>query len=164
MKYFYISPDGDIDRDIMQSYEDYIKQVYAKFPSAVKVLADHEDETGSVSLNDATVMGLNIDLALRIIKLTMAGDYQGGPRGHGQRTFHLFYRGVQGFSGCCQPWNVGPSLDGYGDHLFNEFEVLADDRFEHRMLFATGIEVAIQFQDLDLTYINDEPWPPTILV
>ena len=43
---------------------------------------------------------------------------------------------------------------GYGTHGFDEVEVLEEGLFEHRMLFSSGIEVAIQFRDFVLDYTD----------
>ncbi len=55
--------------------------------------------------------------------------------------------------------SVTPDLQGlfsggYGTHGFDEVEILKDGSFEHRMLFSSGIEIAIQFRDFVLDYTD----------
>lgn len=42
-----------------------------------------------------------------------------------------------------------PGPYGFGDLGYDEIEVLAEDLFEHRILFSSGIEIGITFRRLE---------------
>lgn len=68
------------------------------------------------------------------------------------RRIHLVYRGVTSFLSTADPAQGLSGPHGYGDLGYNEIELVEARRFEHRMLFSTGIELEIQFEEFQLSY------------
>ena len=97
----------------------------------------------SFSLHDARLRELRLSLkdrSLRIALESYAGD----------EHLTLIYSGVDRFDSFADP-NVylgGPG--GYGDLGYCEVDVLPSGTFEHRILFSTGIELAVEFQGFQL--------------
>jgi hypothetical protein len=85
------------------------------------------------------------------------GKLRGGRMAHAQR-----YSGVEHFESEADPkvGLRGPS--GYGDLGYYEIDVLPEGRFEHRLLFSTGIELRVIFRGFGLQQgKHDSPGGPS---
>jgi hypothetical protein len=73
----------------------------------------------------------------------------------GLQDFRLTYHGVLSFQSNSNPDKGFAGSAGYGDLAFDEFEVLQEGLFEHRMIFSTGIEIAVQFKGFSYQNLSD---------
>jgi hypothetical protein len=60
----------------------------------------------------------------------------------------LTYVGVLSFTSASEPGHGLPGPIGYGEMGFDEFELLDNGIFQHRLLFSSGIEIAVTFSDI----------------
>ena len=70
----------------------------------------------------------------------------------GLRVFNLSYTGVTNLTSVVDNDVNGLSESGYGDHGFDEIEIVDNKLYEHRMLFSSGIELHIRFKDFSINY------------
>ena len=68
----------------------------------------------------------------------------------GDERFTLTYTAVERFESAADPEVGLGGPAGYGDLGYCEVEALPDGRFEHRLLFSTGIELAVVFRGFRL--------------
>jgi len=72
------------------------------------------------------------------------------PPGTARRRFSLVYQGATTVE------SAGGDVGWVSEHLdnsdlgYHEIELMADGTFEHRMLFASGIELVVRFRELQL--------------
>jgi hypothetical protein len=97
------------------------------------------------SLHDGEVLEISIEpsSAVASLRCRALDNASNGRNGHYLR---LNYHEVQNFQ------SIGPEEesfggDGYGDIGYDEIELLAEGVFQHRLLFSTGIEIAVTFRD-----------------
>lgn len=154
MNYFSIECWSDYERitSIRTLYSSYIDSVRSQLPESLKSLTGGG---GSISLNDANIKHLVISLDNSTLDIVMDGKWIQGVV-TGLRVFHLSYAGVTQMASVIDPDVDGLSESGYGDHGFDEIEVLGNNLYEHRMLFSSGIELRIRFHDFHL-YHSDVP-------
>lgn len=125
-----------------QAYSDYFDSVRSQLPSAALRL--HESE----SLHDSNVLALHIELKSSEARIDLLGwDREGNER----RSYALAYSQVTSVtvSGAAEHPLAGPF--GFGDLGYDEFHVLGPGAIEHRLLFSSGVEVAIVFSGLQFT-------------
>lgn len=138
--------DGAITR-----YRDYLEDIRPRLPGDIQKLAG---AGGDISLNDGTVTRLQVSLSDACVDIYINGKWIGDTV-LGLRKFHLAYSGVTEFSSSIDPDATGSNedgYDGYGDHGFDEFELIGDELYEHRMLFWSGITLSIRFSGFTLAY------------
>ncbi len=156
MKYFSIQYWSDYEQisDLRKSYRAYISSVETRLPTDLKSLTGGG---GNISLNDANIERFVMSVENASVSIMMNGKWiQGAVTG--LRVFHLSYIGVTQVVSIVDPDVEGLSESGYGDHGFDELEVLENNLCEHRMLFSSGIELHIRFRDFFLDY-KDIPNP-----
>ena len=122
------------------AYQAHLEAVRDRLPP--DLLATQE----SVSLHDTRLRELVLVPADGTLSITLE-NFEGDER------FTLLYSGVERFESGADP-RAGAGLSGpagYGDLGYTEADVLPGGTFEHRMLFSTGIELAVVFRDLRLT-------------
>ena len=103
---------------------------------------------GSVSLHDANLHLLSHDSAAAKLTLTLYGDDGSG----GLRVYTLVYGGVVSHRFTSDPDVALPEPRRFGDLGYDEPDVLTDDIFQHRLLFSSGIELQVDFDDVKLEY------------
>jgi hypothetical protein len=118
---------------------------YAAHLSAIRELLppDLLDTEESVSLHDTRLRQLRLlltDGSLELGLESYAGD----------GWFTLMYGGVELFESEADPRTGLSGPSGYGDLGYCEIDVLPEGRFEHRLLFSTGIELRVTFQSFRL--------------
>lgn len=134
-------------------FADYNRYIDSIRPHLTQALRSLHDE---VSLHDSKVRRFAVDIPTQTVAIMLHGFTdpwsQDGQTG---RRFDLCYEGVTTVESTNEGGWVSEALDN-SDLGCCEIELLPDGRWEHRMLFASGIELAIRFRDLRLHY---EPLP-----
>lgn len=135
------------------SYRAYIDTIRSKLPPDLATLLDR------VSLHDSKVARFSVNLAERQVLLILRGYVDPWrPEGITPRTITLKYdsvRSVESTHDTEEYKTTSEHLDG-SDLGYHELELLDDGVYEHRMLFASGIELVLRFGGLQLSY-EDEP-------
>jgi len=125
-----------------QAYSEYFDSVRSQLPPAVLHL--HESE----SLHDSNVCAISIEVTAAQARVDLRGwDREGNVR----RIYTLSYSEVLSLavSGAAEVPLVGPF--GFGDLGYDEFNVLGPGAIEHRLLFSSGVEVAVVFSGFQFT-------------
>jgi hypothetical protein len=135
--------------EALKEYQRYLDSVFATLPLELQRF------TSKVSLHDARMRHLRLAAGLLKLKLDGSG-YQEETRSYFDRRFDLTYGGVDSLTSTADPDTGLPGPHGYGDLGYDEIEVLANGRYEHRMLFSTGIELHVQFNEFSFTYEDDK--------
>lgn len=115
-------------------------EAYAAHLAVVRDLLppDLVDTEESVSLHDARLRRLVFADSTLVLGL------------EGDERLTLTYTGVERFESDADP-DVGlPGPAGYGDLGYCEVDVLPGGAIEHRLLFSSGIELAVVFRDFRL--------------
>jgi hypothetical protein len=140
LKYFTIDwwsgyqANEDVDpMEAIRAYQVHLRGIRDRLTPELIMLQEE------VSLHDATLLSLEVRGGLCILRLTL-GDGRG---------IELRYGGLTSLESVQKPEN---SLDigGYGDLGYDEVDVCEDGSFEHRLLFASSIELRLRFATLDL--------------
>lgn len=147
MKYFTVD-DWSEGAATGGAYQSYIQSIRSLLPEDLQVLTG---AGGSVSLNDGEIERLEMSIDTKSVTLVINGKWINGTV-VGTRIFHLNYKDVASVTSQVDPAARGIHGGGYGDHGFDEIEVLGDGLYEHRMLFSSGIELHIRFGDFFLDY------------
>lgn len=127
-------------------YRRYIDSIRPQLPSGVRSLLDE------VTLHDSQVRRLAVDVPSQTATLILNGYVDPwNPPGTARRRFTLVYKGVTAIDSTNEGGGVSEHLDN-SDLGYDEIELLAGGTIEHRMLFASGIELVIRFGDLALSY------------
>ena len=135
--------------EALKEYQRYLDSVFATLPLELQRF------TSKVSLHDARMRHLRLAAGLLKLKLDGSG-YQEETRSYFDRRFDLTYGGVDSLTSTADPDTGLPGPHGYGDLGYDEIEVLANGHYEHRMLFSTGIELHVQFNEFSFTYEDDK--------
>lgn len=135
--------------EALKEYQRYLDSVFATLPLELQRF------TSKVSLHDARMRHLRLAAGLLKLKLDGSG-YQEETRSYFDRRFDLTYGGVDSLTSTADPDTGLPGPHGYGDLGYDEIEVLANGRYGHRMLFSTGIELHVQFNEFSFTYEDDK--------
>jgi hypothetical protein len=97
----------------------------------------------SISLHDARLRELRLLPGERSLYMALQ-SYAGDER------FALIYGGVERFESSADPAVGLRGPGGYGDLGYCEVDVLPGGAFEHRLLFSTGVELAVAFRSFRL--------------
>ena len=154
MKYFTLEwwREGD-DGSASERYSQYVESVKARLQPALIRL--HEICT----LHDGCLRAIEADMVRREAILDVDGHrYIAEERRYGRREFRLLYGDVLRLGSTATPEHALGGPPGFGDLGYDEIELIADGVFEHRMLFSSGIEIAVQFGRFELQYWDSE-WP-----
>lgn len=137
---------------VVAHYGRYIDSIRSKLTPALRSLHDE------VSLHDSKVRRFTVDIPSQTVAITLHGFTDPWtPEGQTGRRFDLRYEGVTTVESTNEGEWGSEAFDN-SDLGYCEIELLPDGRWEHRMLFASGIELTIRFRDLRLHY---EPLPQT---
>lgn len=146
MKYFTLEWWNGVEEledeiDPLDSYETYFQSIKGKIPVAFQQLR-HE-----IYLHDGNVTHLKYSGAAGELCIILNNNDSRGTL----LEITLFYKGVTLFESTSDPNKGFHGPLGYGDLGYDEIEVLGSDIFEHRILFSSGIEFKIQFNNLELS-------------
>ena len=131
---------------VVADYQRYIDSIRSRLTPGLRSLHDE------VSLHDSKVRQFTVDIPGRSVAITLHGFTDPwSPDGLTGRRFDLRYEGVTSVQSTNQGEWVSEALDS-SDLGYCEIELLPDGLWEHRMLFASGIELTIRFRDLRLRY------------
>lgn len=149
MKYFtlddWISDQGDEFRGMeavlqtRKKYEDYLSSVANQLPPELVGFQR------TVAVNDANLRKVDVDVEQKRAVLVVDTYPVDAANNSQVRTLALQYEQVGSFRSTSDPQEGLPGPFGYGDIGGDEIEMLAEGIFEHRFLFSSGIELAIQF-------------------
>ncbi len=104
----------------------------------------------TVSLHDAILIVLESDYNQKSLTILLNGD-----NGYGKlRQFTLRYSNVISFNSIVEPERGLQGPRGFGDLGYDEADMLPNGTFEHRLLFSSGIELQINFQDFKLDFMD----------
>lgn len=130
----------------------YLTQLYRQldqFPQDLVKLADR------MSLHNAKLLSFQYDNEISVLKLDLDGyAYDEDFNVLGGRRFFLNYKNVLRLQSQADPQKGLEGPFGYGDVGYDEIEVVSAGLFEHRLLFSSGIELNIQFRDVELIHID----------
>lgn len=149
MKYF--TPKwwaGEVENSdaVVADYERYVDSIRSHLTPTLRSL--HAD----VSLHDSRIRRLSVDIAHRTVSITLDGFADPwSPDSQTGRRFDLRYEGVTTIESTNGGEWASEAFDN-SDLGYCEIELLPDGLWEHRMLFSSGIELAIRFRDLSLNY------------
>lgn len=151
MKYFTIDWWAGIQEfditDPSGDYAAYLTAIRDRLPKDLLALQE------SISLHDAHLRELHYSGEVGLLDIRLDGDDERGKL----RRFHLQYSGVVSFGANSDPDKslIGPG--GFGDWGYDEADLAEDGRFEHRVLFSSGIELQIVFEGLTVSWEAGEP-------
>jgi hypothetical protein len=155
MKYFTLkwwAMESDKPEAVIADYERYIGTIRSRLTPALKSLL------GEVSLHDSKVRRFVVDIRSQTVSILLHGFVDPlSPDGRAGRRFELRYEGVTAVESTNEGGLFSGALDE-SDLGYCEIELLPDGLWEHRILFGSGTELTIRFQDLNLEYA---PLPET---
>jgi hypothetical protein len=126
-----------IDGDPATEYAAHLATIRDRLPPDLLAIEE------SFSLHDARLRSLRLFTAERSLSLALS-NYAGDER------ITLHYSGVERFESNADPeFGLGGPF-GYGDLGYCEVDVLPSGAFEHRILFSSGIELAVAFRGFRL--------------
>jgi hypothetical protein len=130
-----------------KEYRAYLESIRSRLPARFQHFVD------LASLHDGEVLEISIEPSSAVASLWCRAldNESNGRDGHYLR---LDYHGLQNFQSIC-PEEQSFGGDGYGDIGNDEIELLAEGVYQHRLLFSTGIEIAITFNDFTFDVL---PW------
>lgn len=128
--------------DPCDAYRAHFSLIREQLPPDLAALSE------SVSLHDSRLRVFNLIVEDALLKISLDGS---GPHGCSRR-FSLTYVRVESFQSLADPEAGLAGPHGYGDWGYDEAHVLAPGRFEHRVLFSTGIEFRIVFADFSMSF------------
>ncbi len=102
----------------------------------------------TISLHDANLRALNLDVGAGTLEIKLHGHGDGGCLRH----FILRYGEVNSFRSTADPEIGLNGPHGYGDLGYDEVDITEHGKFEHRILFSTGIEFQIVFGSFKLEW------------
>ncbi len=153
MKYFSVNDwtEWSETAENVVAYRTYIDSIRSFLPIDLQLLTG---AGGKLSLNDGEIETIQVSLEAASVNISIRGKWIKNTV-VGERIFFLNYKRVVSLISIIDPNASGLHGSGYGDHGFDEIEIIGDI-YEHRMLFSSGIELHIRFQDFSLEY-NDIP-------
>jgi hypothetical protein len=134
-------------RDAAEPYFAYLDGIRSQLPPDLIRLLDE------VNLHDARLRLLALDVKAGSLELRLDG-YKYTPQWNEEcrRSILLSYLGVQGMQSTADPEAGFGGPYGYGDLGYDEIELLPDGSIGHRLLFSSGIEMAIQFRSFRVAF------------
>ena len=119
-----------------EAYSAYLADVHPQLP------ADFQRLLATVCIHDAALRELTVDLKGSSLTLVLdAGDVSMRE----PRRVRLRYEDAREIVSYADPARGLGGQHGYGDLGYDEIELLGDGTFEHRLLFSSGIELAVRF-------------------
>ena len=143
MKYFTLDWwRGDAECDFEQ-YDSYINSIRPQLTDNLALFVDN------ISLHDAQVVHFHLDVENKRIEFLLNAFFSSiGPTDVVRHNLRLAYQDVSVFRSTSSPEKALGGPAGYGDLGYDEIEMLGEQAFEHRLLFSSGIEMQIQFKNI----------------
>lgn len=118
---------------VIAGYAAHLVAIRPRLPAGMERIARE------VPLHDARLRSLDLDLktATALLALELAD---------GSRV-QLRYTGLRSYASSADPEKGLSGPFGYGDLGYDELDVLPDGLVEHRILFSSGIHLALVFED-----------------
>ena len=130
-----------------KKYRLYLETIRSKLPPEFQRFLE------LASLDDGEVLEIEIEPSLAKASLWCRA-LDNASEGKNAHYLTLEYYGLRKFRSLA-PEQESFGGDGYGDIGNQEIELLSEGTFEHRLLFSTGIELAITFVNFKLVQL---PW------
>lgn len=128
--------------DPVPEFQKHLSTIRERLPKGLLALQE------TVSLHDANLRSLDYSKQNNSLMLLLDGDDGSG----GLRQFTLRYLDIVSFKTTADPTIGLPGPRRYGDLGYDEPDITVDGYFEHRLLFSSGIEMQVIFQDFKLEY------------
>ena len=135
MKYFtseWWGGSEPVDPDPVPLYRAYYESVRGRLPP--DLVAAHDVEP----LHDAKLHFVELDGGVLRIQLTVYTEHESRPLG-------LAYSGVTSFRTLVEGSDSAGPPNVFGSLGYQEVDVVEGGQFEHRLLFASGIELHVRF-------------------
>jgi hypothetical protein len=145
MKYFTLDYWKNHEDDTSDRYMHYLASVTQKLPEALQQFIE------KVSLHDAQLLSFQIDGSNAMI-LFDSLQYAEDAGDHLHRLLTISYLGVCYVKSHADSEKAPGGPAGYGHLGFHEIELFGEGIIEHRLLFSSGIELAIGFADFCWIY------------
>ncbi len=144
MKYFTLDWwRGDSECDLEQ-YNSYIHSIRPYFTAN---LADFVD---NISLHDAQIVHFYLDMESKRLEFLLKALFpSNGPATHEYHDLKLIYTEVSRFGSTGTPDKALGGPASYGELGYDEIELFDEQLFEQRFLFSSGIELQIQFMNIE---------------
>jgi hypothetical protein len=133
--------DGPADPDPVPLYRAYYESVRSVLPPDLAAAHDVEP------LHDATLHSVDLDGAASVLRIALTVH-----EAKRSRPLTLVYSGVSSFRTVVDGSGSCGSPNAFGDLGYDEVEVLDVGHFEHRLLFASGIELHVRFKEFALRH------------
>jgi hypothetical protein len=132
---------------LFNDYREHVEGIFEDWPP------DHQRLDREVSLHDAHLLNLNLDIRTANLTLDLDGcGYDENLKTYVRRRFNLSYTGVELLNSTADPEKGLPGPHGFGDLGYDEIHMPEPGLFEHRMLFSTGIMLTVLHRGFSLIY------------
>jgi hypothetical protein len=149
MKYFTLEWWANhCDINVFDTYDTYINQ------NRTRILADLLQIYDEVSLHDARLRSMIVLPEVKTTSIELDGCRLLENGNYASREIWLSYSKVDYFKITADPNRGLAGPHGFGDLGYDEIEVIKDGLFEHRMIFSSGIEIQIRFEEFILKYAD----------
>jgi len=122
------------------SYNVYYRSIRQRLPKAIKLLEE------KIYLSDANLLKMLIGIDSKQVLLRVITLGGNAP----SRVLEVCYRGVSRFKPIAVRGKALPGPSGFGDLGYYEIELLDGGFWEHRLLFSSGLELSIIFNEIEL--------------
>jgi hypothetical protein len=153
---------GGLSDDEVQArragYWSHVDVVRSRLPDALQLFAGQPDEIGRASLHDGRVEWWALDGARSFTLQVICGWVQ-----IGYRRLVIQYRGHVELFGASESDIAGWLDDAETELLYDEVDIAADNRFEHRLLLWPRGEFGVRFEDA-VVVSAPSSWETKVLV
>jgi hypothetical protein len=134
---------SDDEVDALQAgYWSHVDAVRSRLPGALQLFAGQPDEIGRADLHDGRVEWWALDRSRSFTLQVICGWVQ-----IGYRRLVIQYRGRVELFGASESDVAGWLDDAETELLYDEVDIAADNRFEHRFLLWPRGEFGVRFED-----------------
>ncbi|MBZ0167315.1 MAG: hypothetical protein K8I00_10965 [Candidatus Omnitrophica bacterium] len=136
------------DNKLSKEYDAYLNSIMDKIPMKLRNMIELTNRFDSTLLSFELIPNEN-KATLEIIaeKITSEEKYT-------DAHMQFQYFGLVQVRSFCKLNEGHPMPLGFGDLLWEEFELLPNESIEHRLLYSSGINYCIQFTDFDYVFLK----------
>lgn len=140
---------GDVPQQTADGYAAHFDSIRNRLPVNLRDFHDR------VTLHDAKLLSLKIDLLSRSVRMELAG-YHWNTKMPPDRecVWHLCYEGVETVRSLATIDNGLGGPAGFGDLGYDELTIAGDGIYSHAMLFSTSVELQVTFRRLDARRVD----------